>query len=301
MKKLILSLITSLSISSSFANTLEFTVMHGPGGVSDIVTRYLAKEVNKNYNVVNRPGAAGKIAIGHVLSEKTIMLATMPQVFVTNPLNFNDLNYNPQTDLEVIATIGVMPSALLCNVKAGFETFKDFQETTKSLSFGVGGYGSSEHVSTEVLLKKVKVQNVIVPYAQGGNKSVTDLLAGHIDCMFANYPTVKAFLDHPNVRLLLTSHSMGNKATTWEKEFKEQFPLQNYLSVIAPANIDSSLKKSISEDFQAAFRKQNFSQGLQELGVFPRSSIDKTEIQKSLKVNESIRKFIVENNIKISQ
>ena len=299
MKKFLL--LITLFCSTVYANTLEFTVMHAAGGVSDIVTRFLAKETSSNLTVVNRPGAAGKIAMGHLMSEKTILLATMPQVFVTNPLNFKDLNYDPLVDLDVIATVGVMPSALLCNNKTGIESVKDLQSYTKPLTFAVGGYGSSEHVSTEVLLKKVKVNGIIVPYAQGGNKSVMDLLGGHVDCMFGNFPTIKAYTNNPSVKLILTSHNMGLNSATWEKEFREPFPLQNYLSVIAPKTMDQEIKKKITLDFTQAFQKTEFSNSLRELGVFPRSSTDAQEIQKSLKANDAIKKFILDNNIRVSQ
>lgn len=300
MKKLIASILISMSCVASAA---EFTVMHGPGGVSDIVTRFLSREMSeKNYNVVNRPGAAGKIAIRHLMNEKTIMLATMPQVFVTNPLNYpTDLGYNPTTDLEVIATVGIMPSVLLCNTKTELATFSDIQKNTKTLTFGVGGYGSSEHVATEVLINKLKVKHVVVPYAQGGSTAINDLLGGHISCMFANFPTVRGHLDHPNLKVLISSHNVGLNVPTWESEYKEAFPFQAYLSVVASSSMDVKEKRKVVEDLNIAFQKQNYNSTLQGLGVFPRSSISPADIQQSLRNNDTIRRFITENKIRISQ
>jgi tripartite-type tricarboxylate transporter receptor subunit TctC len=281
------------------AQSLEFTVMHAPGGVSDIVTRYITKHYpDKNYMVVNRPGGSGKIAMGHLMTEKTHMLATTVQVFVTNPLNFNDLNYDPKKDLDVLATVGIMPSALLCNKKTGIESYNDFINVKKSLSFAVGGYGSSEHIATEVLLSKSKVKHIVVPYAQGGNKSVLDLLGGHVDCMFGNYPTVKSYTDNENLKLLLTSHSIGLSAPTWESTYKEAFPFQSYLSIIAPKSMNEITKDKITKDLNIAFQSTEYKQGLVDLGLFFKSSTDKTRIQESLNYNDSLRKFILDNKIK---
>lgn len=298
MKKLLLILSFLLPFQ---VNATEFTVMHAPGGVSDITTRYIAKSLDKNYVVVNRPGASGKIAMGHLMSEKTMLLATVVQVFVTNPINFSDLNYDPKTDLDVLATIGVMPSALLCNNKTGITTYQEFLNTTKSLSFAVGGYGSSEHIATEVLLSKTKAKHIVVPYAQGGNKSVLDLIGGHVDCMFGNYPTVKAYTNHENLKLLMTSHNVDLKVLTWESVHREPFPFQSYLSVIVPKTMDDSVKLKISQDLKTAFQNTEFRQGLLDLGLFPKSSTDKSRIKESLDYNESIRKFIIENKIKTGQ
>jgi tripartite-type tricarboxylate transporter receptor subunit TctC len=301
MNKFLLTVILALGFSCANSAPIEFTVMHATGGVSDIVTRFITKEIpDKNYIVVNRPGAAGKIAISHMISNSSIMLATMPQVFVTNPLNFSDLGHDPQKDLEVIATIGVMPSALVCNIKTGISTFKEFQTTAKRLSFGVGGYGSSEHLATEVLISRSLVKHLVVPYSQGGSTSVNDLLGGHIDCMFGNYPTLRSFTSHPNLRLIMTSHNMGLNAPSWDSVYKEQFPFQSYLSVIAPTTMDSTTKKKIANDLLLAFQQPNFKLSLQELGVFPYSSTALTDIQRSLKTNDAIKKFIIDNNVKVS-
>lgn len=281
------------------AQSLEFTVMHAPGGVSDIVTRYITKHYpDKNYTVVNRPGGSGKIAMGHLMTEKTHMLATTVQVFVTNPLNFNDLNYDPKKDLDVLATVGIMPSALLCNKRTGIESYNDFINIKKSLSFAVGGYGSSEHIATEVLLSKSKVKHIVVPYAQGGNKSVLDLLGGHVDCMFGNFPTIKSYTDNENLKLLLTSHSIGLSAPTWESVYKEVFPFQSYLSIIVPRTMNETTKDKITKDLNTAFQSSEYRQGLIDLGLFFKSSIDKSKIQESLNYNDSLRKFILDNKIK---
>jgi tripartite-type tricarboxylate transporter receptor subunit TctC len=280
------------------AQSLEFTVMHAPGGVSDITTRYIAKNLDKKYVVVNRPGASGKIAMGHLMNEKTMLLATVVQVFVTNPINFNDLNYDHKIDLEVLATIGIMPSALLCNAKTGITSYQDFINTKKSLSFAVGGYGSSEHIATEVLLSKRKNNHIVVPYAQGGNKSVLDLVGGHVDCMFGNYPTVKAYTNHENLKLLLTSHAVGLKTSTWESFYKEVFPFQSYLSVIVPKTMDEYTKGKITADLKTIFQSAEYKQGLTDIGLFFKSDTDKSKIKESLNYNDNIRKFILENKIK---
>jgi tripartite-type tricarboxylate transporter receptor subunit TctC len=299
MKKLFLTMVLLVTMSIN-AQPIEFTVMHSSGGVSDITTRFISKYLPVNYIVINRPGASGKIAMGHLMSNKTMMLATVVQVYITNPLNFNDLNYDPETDLEVIATIGIMPSALLCNSKTRITSYQDLQNTIKSLSFGVGGFGSSEHVATEVLLSKLKTKHIVVPYAQGGNKAVLDLLGGHIDCMFANFPTAKQYIHHENLKLLLTSHDIDSKVLTWETVYKEAFPFQSFLSIIIPSSLSTDVKRQIANNLKLAFQQPDYKTGITNLGLFLKSDTDPVKIKESIVYNDYIKKFIVENKIKIS-
>ena len=292
MKKIILSLL-ALITATAFAQT-EFTVMHGPGGVSDITTRYLVKELPNTYVAVNRAGAAGKIAITHLLADpdRSIMLATTVQVYVTNPLNFSDMN--PYRDLDIITPIGVMPSALVCNVKSGFNSFKDFQNSKKQITLGVGGYGSAEHIATEVLIAKTGISATVIPYAQGGTTGVNDLLGGHIDCMFANFPTIRGHIAQPTLKTLITSHSLGLAVPTWQSVYKEQFPFQSYLAVVAPSKMSPGIKNKIKTDFQEASSNLKFNEGLKNLGLFPATDVDISVVLYQL---EHTRRFILEKKL----
>lgn len=299
MKKILYILLFLLTHINSFAT--EFTVMHAPGGVSDLVSRFIVKEIpNKNIFVVNRPGALGKNALTHFMNEKTMMLATMVQIFATNPLNFKDPDYDPYKDIEILAVIGVMPSALVCNIKTGIHTFDTFKNYNKNLSFGVAGYGSSEHLATEILFSKFQNKHTIVPYSQGGITGVKDLLGGHIDCMFANYPTIKPHLKNENIKILLTSHSLEKSISTWNSVYKENFPFQSYLSIIVPKSMDKINKDRIVNNLNSMFSNATYTEGLLNLGLFPLSSTDLKTISESLEHMKVIQEFIINKKIKIS-
>lgn len=300
-KKLFLFMILSASVTMvSAESSIEFTVMHGPGGVSDITTRHLANSLDQNYNVVNRPGGSGRIALTHLLSEKTIMLATMIQVYVTNPLNFNNLGYDPFSDLQILSVVGVMPSALVCNKKTGLKKFEDFLTTNKKLTFGIGGYGSSEHLATATLFLKTKTDHIIIPYPQGGNRSISDVVGGHIDCMFANFPTVLPLLQNENLVLLMTSHDSKFDVPSWKTLYREDFPFQSYLSIITARSMPEELRTVILKDFKKNFTQSKLKESLKEIGLQPILSVDKNNLEKTENYMKFIKNFIIENQIKTS-
>lgn len=295
---LLLSALFSTAVS---AGPMEFTVHHAPGGPSDTVTRLISKAVGENeFVVVNRPGAGGRIAVRHLLAEKTIMLATMSQIYVANPIMFTDLEHNPDKDLELVGLVASMPSVLVCNSSKNINSVQDLN-TSRSLNFGVAGYGSSEHLATEVLLRKTSKNHVVVPYSKGGSAAVQDMVAGNLDCMFANYPTVKGWVSDKRLTFIMSSHSLDLKLPTWNTVFKEDFPFQSYLGLVVPTTMDNETKQQLSKKLTVAFAKKEFIADLQKAGLFPSASTSKKAIETGLYNNTLLRTFIIRNNIKMKE
>lgn len=283
------------------AHPVEFTVHHATGGPSDRVTRLLASEMsNGRYLVVNRPGAGGRVAIRQLLSRPAMMIATMPQIFVTNPMLFADLDYDPEIDLELIAVIAQMPNILVCNTKLGFRTVADLKSTPKSLNFAVAGMGSNEHIATSALLGQWKNDHVIVAYAQGGNSSLIDLLAGNIDCMFANYPLIKSSLDdRSRIIPLLSSHAVSATIPTWQQTFAASYPVTSQLGLIVSRQLDTVLKDQIRSDIEKLFGKTTIAQEISDLGLIPILKTDTKSLAESRSINARLREFILSTRLKL--
>jgi tripartite-type tricarboxylate transporter receptor subunit TctC len=289
-----------LSINVAIASELEFTVHHAPGGPSDKITRLLVtKFPGQKYKVINRPGAQGKIAVRHILGTNSMMVATIPQILVTNFLIPVDPGYK-EDDLELIYVVGTMPNVLVCNNKLGFKTYKDFLNTTKSLNFGVAGYGSSEHLATEFLFNAINVkQHVIVPYAQGGAASLNDLLAGNIDCMFANYPLVKEHIvEGKRITAFISSHSLNANIPHWQQEFKEQFPFQGNLGIVVSKRLNPAIKEEMIKDVERIL-DSDLRDEIKEIGIFPIMKSDQKSIQDVFKQNNQLKNLINKHKIRI--
>lgn len=292
-------LIFFLFLNVAFANELEFTVHHAPGGPSDKVSRLLSKKMPQKYQVVNRPGAQGKIAVRHLISGNSFMVATVPQIFVTNFLQNTEPGYK-ENDLEIISVVGTMPSILVCNTKHNFFSFKDFIKSSKSLNFGVAGYGSSEHIATEILLKQFPNNHLVVPYAQGGAASLNDLLGGNLDCMFANYPLVKEHIsDNKRIRAIISSHDLNLDIPTWKKEFNQNFPFQSMLAVVVSSTMPDDLKKQIQGNLEKIYNDSLKSEIL-ELGIFPILSNSSRDINQVYTTNKNLKQMIVNNNLRLN-
>jgi tripartite-type tricarboxylate transporter receptor subunit TctC len=290
MIKILISILLAVySTVSVSAQLIEYTVHHAPGGVSDRITRLISKELpSSEYLVQNRPGGSGRIAVNHILKGDSVLIATVPQIFVTNPLSFTDLEYNPNIDLEILGTVGIIPNLLVCNSKSGIVNFSTLINTTKSLSFATSGYGSSDHIATELMFTQLKGKHIIVPYGSGGNKSIIDVLGGSVDCTFGNYATVKPIMKDERIVVLFSSHNMGDSVTTWEQYFKEPFPYQSYIALTVSRNMDPEKKKKIIQDVKHVWERKGFKESVFNLGVLP---VLNTELTATNSVLRSVREL----------
>lgn len=289
MKKLLLALTFSINVQAA-----EFTVHHAPGGPSDRGTRTVNKYLPNDYVVVNRPGAGGRIATRYLIKNNSLMLATVGQIFVTNTLSKQDAGYSPLTDLEIVGNLAIMPNVLVCRSELGYQKLSDIGN--KSLNFAVAGYGSSEHIATEALFTKISGKHLSIPYALGGSGGVNDLLGGNVDCMFANYPTIKPFINDKRLTIMFSSHELGLNVATWQQTFNEQFPFQSYLSIVISKHMPIDDRSKVIKDIRTAFSNKELRTEIKSLGLFPVLDEDVSSVNRAV---SSLNKFILSSNIKI--
>jgi tripartite-type tricarboxylate transporter receptor subunit TctC len=298
MKKLLL-LLALFFTTAQAQQLIEYTVHHAPGGPSDRIARYLTKDLSpKEYIVINRPGAAGRIAAKHIMTTNSVLVATMAQIYVTNPINFKDLEYSPDRDLEAVATVAILPNLLACRSTLEITNFKQFLNTTKSLNFAVNGYGSAEHIATEALFVHTKGTHQIIPYANAGNKGVLDMLGGNIDCMFANFASIKPFVEDKRVTILFASHDLGVNVPTWNSYFKEPFPYQSYVALVVAKNMDSNVKKKIVADIDRVFKSPTYAKDVLDQGLIPSGSTEPWAVNAMHKANKALGRFIENAKLK---
>lgn len=282
------------------AQTTQFIVHHAPGGPADILARLTVSHMHdKNYIVTNRPGGRGIPAVSHLKNSRSIMMANISQIFVTNSLVFgNQLSYNPSVDLEIIAVAGIMPQVLTCNASKNIKSIKDLSKT-KFLNFGVAGLGSSEHLATELLLERTSRNHQIVPYSMGGQTAMLDLVAGHIDCMFANYPLVKPMIDQKIFVPIFSSHELDLPVPNWKTVFGESFPLNSELGIVIDRNMNQLLKDQIKNDIDQVMKSPVYISDMKQRGFFPVASTAANTFKKSHDTQQQLKNFIVQKNINL--
>jgi len=167
------------------------------GGSTDLVARVLSEGLRLRLGqpvvVENKPGATGIIGNREVAKAPpdgyTLLLGNAGALVIPAAMNANyplDLirDFTPISLVAEFAGVMMVRKGLPATLKE-FIAYARTQDGR--LNFGSSGVGSSVHLAAELLMKEAGIRMQHVPY-KGGASSMTDLLAGTLDVLFASSP-----------------------------------------------------------------------------------------------------------------
>jgi tripartite-type tricarboxylate transporter receptor subunit TctC len=197
-----------------------------------------------------------------------------------NPTLYGKLPYNPLTDLVPIVQIADVPNVLVIHPSVPANTMEELIAYAKAnpgkLNYGSTGIGTSSHLSSFMLSKRVGFEATHIPYK--GADALKDLLAGRIQFMFATIPSVMPHiaagkLKPMAVSSLKRSRSMPDVPTVVEKGFP-QFEAGSWFGFFAPKGtpevVISMVNKAVNDILQVpAIEQQMIAQGADPAGGTP--------------------------------
>lgn len=199
MKKILLSMLSLFCVAAT-AQPIRIIVPFASGGQGDLLARLVQKtlvqDLNKDVVVEIKPGASAEIGTAYVAnstSKDLILLVNGPSILINRvikgPANYNEKNLVP------LITTGYVPFVLVVSKKSGIKSFKDFQEidSSRRIAYGSSGTGSATHLAFEVLNQEINKNLIHIPY-KGFGASLTDLISGNIDALFAHWPAVMPYI-----------------------------------------------------------------------------------------------------------
>ncbi|MFW7343357.1 tripartite tricarboxylate transporter substrate binding protein [Pollutimonas sp. H1-120] len=178
---------------------IRLIVPFSPGGSTDIVARYISKELGDELGqpvvIENRPGATGQIASVAVARAKpdghTLIMATTSTHSIS-PYLHGTQPFDPIGDFEPISNVALLPFVLVATPKLQVSSVKDLIQLAKakpgSISYASSGNGSSLHLASVLLTSMADVNMMHVPY-KGAAPAVTDVMGGQVAVMFDTIPS----------------------------------------------------------------------------------------------------------------
>ncbi len=291
LKRLVLlAFIAGLLPAAAFAQEnyptrpVHLIVGFGAGSSSDVTARLLAQKLGellgKNVIVENRPGASSMLAAELTARAQkdgyTLLLAT-----IANTINMTLMSHkgpNFENAFAPVALVASIPEILVVNPSLEVNGVKDLIAMAKAkpdaLFYGAAGIGSGPHMATELFKKEagIKMTGVLYP---GSAQTVTDLLAGRIQVMFAPVTTVVGLMKDGKVKPLASTEakrsSVAPDLPTIAEAAIPGFNTGIWYGLVAPVGtpqpVIDKLNKTVNDALKDQTLLSNFGkQGLDPLG-----------------------------------
>jgi len=255
------------------------------GGTTDIlaraVTQQMSEKLGQPFVIDNKPGGGGNIGTEFVVRAPadgyTLIVNSVGPMAVNQTL-YKNLPYDPLADLVPVVQIADVPNVLVVNPAVPAKTMEEFIAYAKAnpnkLNYGSTGVGTSSHLSSYMLSKRIGAETLHIPYK--GANALNDLLAGRVQFMFATIPSVISHIRAGKLRAIAVSslqrsRSLPEVPTVAEKGFSG-FSAGSWFGFFAPkgtpAPLIALLNKSVN-DALPSLEAQMIREGADPVGGTP--------------------------------
>jgi len=259
---------------------LKILVGFPPGSTPDVAARILAdglaKSLNQNVIVDNRPGASGNIAadlVAKATDDHTLGLVINGNLSSAKLLN-PKLPFDPAKDFALLSLVANAPLVLVTqpDKPSGADFFLAARNAGEKWNYGSVGIGSAGHLGVELLKSRAgNFAAVHVPY-QGNPQVITALLAG--DIQMALIPPGLAL---PQIRAgklkavgLTTSRStLAPDIAPLSEAGVRGFDMDVFVALVAPASLPAAAQARIADEASAIARSPEMRQRFFNAGWTP--------------------------------
>jgi tripartite-type tricarboxylate transporter receptor subunit TctC len=183
-----------------------------PGGLNDTCSRAVARGLQDAFGqsvvVENRPGANTLIGLEQVARSAPDghMLVTVSDANMTYmPGLVSRLSFSLEKDFAPITLLSIVPLLLIVRSGLDVASAEDLIRLAKAnpgkLSFSSAGVTSAPRMAGELFQWMSGTKMVHVPY-KGATPAITDVMAGHVDLMFADAGSAGALVRAGKVRAI---------------------------------------------------------------------------------------------------
>ena len=274
--------------------TVTVVVPFAPGGGTDIAARLLAVKLGQKWGqsvvVENRTGAGGLIGAEAVAKAKpdgyTLLIGNVGTQSI-NPSLYK-MPYDADKAFTPISLFAELPFALVVNPNVKATTPKELAALAKTdpgkLTYASSGAGGSPHLTAEIFQQATGAKFTHVPY-KGGGPAMADLMAGHVDMLFASILETAGYVKSGKLRALAVtsaerSPTMPEVATLAEQGITGA-ESGSWVALLGPAGMPAPLAEKISADVREIAGSPETRAALIAQGATPRGTTP-AELQKTI-------------------
>ena len=262
------------ALSQGFpSKPVRIVVPFPPGGGADTLARIMEPRLAgiwaQTIVVENRPGASGHIGADFVAKSApdghTLLMSSTASLTEKNVGQFSP-----------VSLVSASPYVVTANPKVAAADIRGLIALAKArpgkLSFGSSGTGAASHLSAELFKSMAGVDLLHVPY-KGTGQALTDLLAGHVDLMFAPAQTVMPHVHSGKLKALgvtgaRRSQTLPDLATVAESGLPG-YEAMGWFGLLAPAATPKGTVAKLSADANRVLAMSEVREKMLGLGAEP--------------------------------
>jgi tripartite-type tricarboxylate transporter receptor subunit TctC len=260
---------------------LSLVVGFTPGGPSDVLARVLGKKLEQVLGqpvvIDNRPGAGGNIAaevVARAMPDGYTLLMGNNSILATNAVLYKKVAFDPEKDFAPIALIGSQANILVVNPALPVHSMAELIALAKAspgkLNFASSGHGAAAHLAGELFKSQAGVNIVHVAY-KGGAPALQDVIAGHVQMIFATAASVVGHIQSGAVRPLavttLRRTSVLPDIPTVDELGIPGFDATTWHGLVVPAGTPRDVVAALNQATNTALKSPDVQKSLAELGV----------------------------------
>ena len=272
------------------ARPVTFIVPFAPGGGTDITARTVAAKLTALWSksgaptvvVENRSGAAGILGADAVAKARpdgyTLLIANVGTQSI-NPSLYPKLPYNPETAFAPVSLICELPFVLMASPSFAPKTVKELVAYARAnpdkVTFASSGSGGSPHLTAEIFQLATGTRLLHVPY-KGGGPAMTDLMAGHVDLLFASVLESSGNIKAGKLKGLAVTHAKRSPALpdvpTLAEAGVSNAESGSWIALLAPAGTPDAIIVKLAADVKEVIAAPEVREKLIAQGAVPQAS-----------------------------
>jgi tripartite-type tricarboxylate transporter receptor subunit TctC len=261
---------------------IRMIVPFPPGGSTDVLSRVIGERLSQALGqtvvIENRPGSAGNVGVNAIARAEpdgyTIGVSTIGPLSAHVAL-YRSLPFDPRTDFTYLADIYEIPNVFVVNPQNPVKTVAEFiawakQKGPGKVSYGTPGIGTTAHLSTEFFSRKVGIELLHVPYRTGA-VAVQDLIAGRIDMMFDNLPTIIGQIQGNTIKPVAVSTARRwpglPELPTMIESGVADFDVTSWSGMLAPKGLPAPIAQRLTAELIKMGEDPVFKKRFEEMGA----------------------------------
>ncbi len=240
---------------------IRFIVPLAAGGGMDTVSRGLAQKLGESLGqtivVDNRGGGGGSIGaeMAAVAAPDGYTWIMMSATAVIRPLMYQKTGYDLARDFVPVSQVTAQPYVLTVHPSLPMKSVRELVAYAKAnpakLNYASAGQGSLIHLASELFNSTAGIKTVHVPY-KGIGAAYPDLIAGHVQMVFASIVSVQPHVRAQRLRALAVSSAQRAKAQPdWPTVAEAGIPgfaVTQWYGVFVPARTPRAIVERLNRE-----------------------------------------------------